>query len=77
LTSFLEDFARWNPSLEPTDSRTKLMKTLMQSCRKQPMRNEIAAGPKSDQAVNAIWAAMVHHTAALKNALKTCGNARL
>ncbi|XP_056298291.1 zinc finger ZZ-type and EF-hand domain-containing protein 1 isoform X2 [Pseudoliparis swirei] len=72
LTSFLEDFARWNPSLEPTDSRTKLMKTLMQSCRKQPMRNEIAAGPKSDQAVNAIWAAMVHHTAALKNALKTC-----
>uniref|UniRef100_A0A8C2ZTX9 Zinc finger ZZ-type and EF-hand domain containing 1 n=1 Tax=Cyclopterus lumpus TaxID=8103 RepID=A0A8C2ZTX9_CYCLU len=71
---FLEDFARWNPSLEPTDSRTKLMKTLMQSCRKQPMRNEIAAGPKSDQAVNAIWAAMVYHTAALNNALKNLVN---
>uniref|UniRef100_A0A8C2ZSW0 Zinc finger ZZ-type and EF-hand domain containing 1 n=1 Tax=Cyclopterus lumpus TaxID=8103 RepID=A0A8C2ZSW0_CYCLU len=74
ISFFLEDFARWNPSLEPTDSRTKLMKTLMQSCRKQPMRNEIAAGPKSDQAVNAIWAAMVYHTAALNNALKNCGN---
>lgn len=45
----------------------------MQSCRKQPMRNEIAAGPKTDQAVNAIWAAMVHHTPALNHALKTYG----
>ncbi|XP_062414058.1 zinc finger ZZ-type and EF-hand domain-containing protein 1 isoform X3 [Pungitius pungitius] len=71
LISFLEDFARWNPSLEPTDSRTKLMKSLMQSCRKQPVRNEIAAGPKTDQAVNAIWAAMVYQTAALTNALRT------
>ncbi|XP_068457200.1 zinc finger ZZ-type and EF-hand domain-containing protein 1 [Clinocottus analis] len=74
LTSFLEDFARWNPSTEPTDNRTKLMKNLMQSCRKQPMRNEIAAGPKSEQAVNAIWAAMVYHTASLNNALKNCVN---
>ncbi|XP_037604107.1 zinc finger ZZ-type and EF-hand domain-containing protein 1 isoform X4 [Sebastes umbrosus] len=74
LMSFLEDFARWNPSLEPTDSRTKLMKTLMQSCRKQPMRNEIAAGSKTDQAVNAIWSAMVYHTPALNHALRTYVN---
>ncbi|XP_036975972.1 zinc finger ZZ-type and EF-hand domain-containing protein 1 isoform X2 [Acanthopagrus latus] len=74
LTSFLEDFARWNTSQEPTDSRTELMRTLMQSCRKQPMRNEIAAGPKTDQAVNAIWAAMVYHTPALNNALRTYVN---
>uniref|UniRef100_A0A3Q3EHT6 Zinc finger, ZZ-type with EF hand domain 1 n=1 Tax=Labrus bergylta TaxID=56723 RepID=A0A3Q3EHT6_9LABR len=69
--NFLEDFARWNPSQEPTDSRTELMKTLVQSCRKQPMRNEIAPGSKTDQAVNAIWAAMVYHTPALNHALKT------
>lgn len=75
--SFLEDFARWNPSQEPTDSATELMRTLMQSCRKQPMRNEIAAGSKTDQAVNAIWAAMVYHTPALNHALKTYGNAWL
>uniref|UniRef100_A0A667ZH12 Zinc finger ZZ-type and EF-hand domain containing 1 n=1 Tax=Myripristis murdjan TaxID=586833 RepID=A0A667ZH12_9TELE len=68
--SFLEDFARWNPSQEPTDSRTELMRTLMQSCRKQPIRNEIAAGSKVDQAVNAIWAAMVYHTPTLNNALR-------
>ncbi|XP_031166866.2 zinc finger ZZ-type and EF-hand domain-containing protein 1 [Sander lucioperca] len=74
LISFLEDFARWNPSLEPTDSRTQLMKTLMQSCRKQPMRNEIASGSKTDQAVNALWAAMVYHTPALNHALKTYVN---
>ncbi|KAK5859119.1 hypothetical protein PBY51_003209 [Eleginops maclovinus] len=74
LMSFLEDFARWNPSLEPTDSRTKLMKTLMQSCRKQPLRNEIASGLKTDQAVNAIWAAMVYHTPALNHSLKTYVN---
>lgn len=38
------------------------------------MRNEIAAGSKTDQAVNAIWAAMVYHTPALNHALKTYGN---
>ncbi|XP_028276707.1 zinc finger ZZ-type and EF-hand domain-containing protein 1 [Parambassis ranga] len=74
LTCFLEDFARWNPSQEQTDSRTELMRTLMQSCRKQPMRNEIAAGLKTDQAVNAIWAAMIYHTPALNLALKTYVN---
>ncbi|XP_070699308.1 zinc finger ZZ-type and EF-hand domain-containing protein 1 [Pempheris klunzingeri] len=74
LMSFLEDFARWNPSQEPMDSRTELMKTLMHSCRKQSVRNEIAAGPKTDQAVNAIWAAMVYHTPALSHALKTYVN---
>uniref|UniRef100_A0A667YP60 Zinc finger ZZ-type and EF-hand domain containing 1 n=1 Tax=Myripristis murdjan TaxID=586833 RepID=A0A667YP60_9TELE len=72
--SFLEDFARWNPSQEPTDSRTELMRTLMQSCRKQPIRNEIAAGSKVDQAVNAIWAAMVYHTPTLNNALRIIVN---
>lgn len=72
--SFLEDLARWNPSQEPTDSRTELMRTLMQSCRKQPIRNEIAAGSKVDQAVNAIWAAMVYHTPALNSALRISGN---
>uniref|UniRef100_A0A3B4V2H1 Zinc finger ZZ-type and EF-hand domain containing 1 n=1 Tax=Seriola dumerili TaxID=41447 RepID=A0A3B4V2H1_SERDU len=71
---FLEDFARWNPSQELTDSRTELMRKLMQSCRKQTMRNEIAAGSKADQAVNAIWAAMVYHTPALSHALKTYVN---
>nr|XP_046267619.1 zinc finger ZZ-type and EF-hand domain-containing protein 1 [Scatophagus argus] len=71
LTRFLEDFARWNPSQEPTDSRSELMKTLMQSCKKQLMRHEIATGSKTDQAVNAIWAAMVYHTPALNHALKT------
>ncbi|XP_053187523.1 zinc finger ZZ-type and EF-hand domain-containing protein 1 isoform X2 [Scomber japonicus] len=74
LKSFLEDFARWNPSQEPTDSATELMRTFMQSCRKQTMRNEIAAGSKADQAVNAIWAAMVYHTPALNHALKTYVN---
>ncbi|XP_035523211.1 zinc finger ZZ-type and EF-hand domain-containing protein 1 isoform X1 [Morone saxatilis] len=74
LMSFLEDYARWNPSQEPTDSKTELMRTLMQSCRKQPMRNEIATGSKTDQAVNAIWAAMVYHTPALNHALKTYVN---
>lgn len=75
--SFLEDFARWNPSQEATDSRTDLMKIIMQSCRKQPARHEIATGSKTDQAVNAIWAAMVYHTPALNRALKTYGNAWL
>ncbi|XP_056141323.1 zinc finger ZZ-type and EF-hand domain-containing protein 1 isoform X2 [Lampris incognitus] len=68
--SFLEDFARWNPNQEPANSRDELMRTLMQSCRKQSMRNEIAAGSKVDQAVNAIWAAMVYHTPALNHCLK-------
>lgn len=70
LLSFLEDFARWNPSQEPPDSRAEIMKTLMQGLRKHLMRNEIASGPKADQAVNAIWAAMVYHTPALNHALK-------
>uniref|UniRef100_A0A3Q4AS62 Uncharacterized protein n=1 Tax=Mola mola TaxID=94237 RepID=A0A3Q4AS62_MOLML len=70
LRSFLEDFACWNPSQQPTDSRTQLMRTIMQSCRKHQMRPEIAVGSKTDQAVNAIWAAMVYHTPALSHALK-------
>ncbi|KAF7655072.1 hypothetical protein LDENG_00061510 [Lucifuga dentata] len=72
--SFLEDFARWNPSQEPADSRTELMRNLMQACRKQTLRNEIAVGSKVDQAVNAIWAAMIYHTPALNHALMTYVN---
>uniref|UniRef100_A0A8D2ZEM8 Zinc finger ZZ-type and EF-hand domain containing 1 n=1 Tax=Scophthalmus maximus TaxID=52904 RepID=A0A8D2ZEM8_SCOMX len=72
--SFLEDFARWNPSQELTDSRTELMRKLMHSCKKQTLRNEIAAGSKTDQAVNSIWAAMVYHTPTLNHALKTYVN---
>ncbi|KAF0038068.1 hypothetical protein F2P81_008552 [Scophthalmus maximus] len=74
LKSFLEDFARWNPSQELTDSRTELMRKLMHSCKKQTLRNEIAAGSKTDQAVNSIWAAMVYHTPTLNHALKTYVN---
>uniref|UniRef100_A0A669ETS2 Zinc finger ZZ-type and EF-hand domain containing 1 n=1 Tax=Oreochromis niloticus TaxID=8128 RepID=A0A669ETS2_ORENI len=69
LMGFLEDFARWNPSQELTDARTELMRTLVQACRKQTMRNEITTGSKIDQAVNAMWAAMVYHTPALNLAL--------
>ncbi|KAM9386110.1 zinc finger ZZ-type and EF-hand domain-containing protein 1 [Pholidichthys leucotaenia] len=74
IMGFLEDFAHWNPSQEPTDEQTELMRTVMQSCRKQQMRNDIVAGPKTDQAVNAIWAAMVYHTPALSLALKSFVN---
>lgn len=73
LTHFLEDFARWDPSQEPTDRRTELMRTIMQSCKKHPMRHEIAVGSKTDQAVNAIWAAMMYHTPALNSSLKAYG----
>uniref|UniRef100_A0A3Q2PLQ1 Zinc finger ZZ-type and EF-hand domain containing 1 n=1 Tax=Fundulus heteroclitus TaxID=8078 RepID=A0A3Q2PLQ1_FUNHE len=67
---FLEDFARWNPSQEPSDHKPELMWTLVQACRKHSMSNEIVAGSKTDQAVNAIWAAMIYHTPALNQALK-------
>uniref|UniRef100_A0A3B4AK77 Uncharacterized protein n=1 Tax=Periophthalmus magnuspinnatus TaxID=409849 RepID=A0A3B4AK77_9GOBI len=77
LLNFLEDFARWNPSQEVSDGRTELMKTLMQCCRKQLIRNEVASGPKADQAVNAIWAAMVYHTPALNHALTAYGKSYL
>ncbi|CAL8266701.1 unnamed protein product [Merluccius merluccius] len=70
--SFLEDLARWDPNKEPSDGRLEgPMRTLMLSCRRPPVRNEIAAGSKVDQAVNAIWAAMVYHTPALHQALKS------
>ena len=49
------------------------MKALMLACKKQPVRNEIGGGSKVDQAVNAIWAAMVYHTPALHHALRTYG----
>nr|XP_055055394.1 zinc finger ZZ-type and EF-hand domain-containing protein 1 isoform X3 [Misgurnus anguillicaudatus] len=70
LVEFLMEFARWDPSQNPSDDRTEVMRALMMTCKKQPIRNEIAAGPKVDQAVNATWAAMVYHTPALHNSLK-------
>lgn len=70
----MEDFARWNPSQEASDNRTEMMRTIMHCCKKQPSRHEIATGSKTDQAVNAIWAAMVYHTPALSSALRTYGN---
>uniref|UniRef100_A0A673IS37 Zinc finger ZZ-type and EF-hand domain-containing protein 1-like n=1 Tax=Sinocyclocheilus rhinocerous TaxID=307959 RepID=A0A673IS37_9TELE len=62
LVEFLKDFACWDPSQDASDGRTELMRTLFLTCKKQPIRNEIAAGSKVDQAVNATWAAMVYHT---------------
>ncbi|KAM6970616.1 zinc finger ZZ-type and EF-hand domain-containing protein 1 [Aplochiton taeniatus] len=71
FVGFLEDFARWDPSQEPTDRRGELMRAVMQACKRQPMRNEIASGSLVDQAVNAIWAAMVYHTPALHHSLSS------
>uniref|UniRef100_A0A671K9G3 Zinc finger ZZ-type and EF-hand domain-containing protein 1-like n=1 Tax=Sinocyclocheilus anshuiensis TaxID=1608454 RepID=A0A671K9G3_9TELE len=62
LVEFLKDFACWDPSQDASDDRTELMRALLMTCKKQPIRNEIAAGSKVDQAVNAAWAAMVYHT---------------
>ncbi|XP_053474575.1 zinc finger ZZ-type and EF-hand domain-containing protein 1 isoform X2 [Ictalurus furcatus] len=70
LLEFLVDFARWDPSRESCDERVELMRNLMLSCKKQLIRNEIAVGSKVDQAVNAIWAAMVYHTPALQTLLR-------
>lgn len=73
LLEFLVDFARWDPSRESCDERAELMRNLMLSCKKQLIRNEIAVGSKVDQAVNAIWAAMVYHTPALQTLLRNFG----
>lgn len=70
---FLLDFVRWDPSCESRAERVELMRVLMLSCKKQLVRNEIAAGSKVDQAVNAIWAAMVYHTPALHTSLRNFG----
>lgn len=67
---FCDDFGHWNPTEEPLDGRTQLMKSLMLACKKQPIRNEIVAGWKADMAVNAIFAAMIYHTPALNHALR-------
>lgn len=77
VMSFLESFARWNPSQDLKDNRTDLMKRLMHCFRQQIMKTEIAVGSKTDQAVNAIWAAMVYHTPALNSALQAYGNTGL
>ncbi|XP_035290326.1 zinc finger ZZ-type and EF-hand domain-containing protein 1 isoform X2 [Anguilla anguilla] len=71
FVSFLAEFAGWDPSGAPTDGRAEVMKSLMLACKKQPTRNEIAGGSKVDQAVNAIWAAMVYHTPVLHSALRS------
>lgn len=71
---FCDDFGHWNPTEEPLDGRTQLMKSLMLACKKQPIRNEIVAGWKADMAVNAIFAAMIYHTPALNHALRIYGN---
>ncbi|XP_047665094.1 zinc finger ZZ-type and EF-hand domain-containing protein 1 isoform X2 [Tachysurus fulvidraco] len=70
LAEFLLDFARWDPSGESRDERAELMKNLMLYCKKQLVRSEIASGSKVDQAVNAIWAAMIYHTPALQTSLR-------
>ncbi|XP_077596261.1 zinc finger ZZ-type and EF-hand domain-containing protein 1 [Stigmatopora nigra] len=74
VMKLLEDFARWNPSQEPVDSRIEMMRNLVQSCKKQASRNEIATGTMAEHAVNAIWAVMIYHTPALINSLKTYVN---
>uniref|UniRef100_A0A673GTN3 Zinc finger ZZ-type and EF-hand domain-containing protein 1-like n=1 Tax=Sinocyclocheilus rhinocerous TaxID=307959 RepID=A0A673GTN3_9TELE len=71
LVEFLKDFACWDPSQDASDGRTELMRALLMTCKKQPIRNEIAAGSKVDQAVNATWAAMVYHTPALHHSLRS------
>uniref|UniRef100_A0A672LP28 Zinc finger ZZ-type and EF-hand domain containing 1 n=1 Tax=Sinocyclocheilus grahami TaxID=75366 RepID=A0A672LP28_SINGR len=71
LVEFLKDFACWDPSQDASDDRTELMRALLMTCKKQPIRNEIAAGSKVDQAVNAAWAAMVYHTPALHHSLRS------
>uniref|UniRef100_A0A673GTV8 Zinc finger ZZ-type and EF-hand domain-containing protein 1-like n=1 Tax=Sinocyclocheilus rhinocerous TaxID=307959 RepID=A0A673GTV8_9TELE len=68
LVEFLKDFACWDPSQDASDGRTE---ALLMTCKKQPIRNEIAAGSKVDQAVNATWAAMVYHTPALHHSLRS------
>uniref|UniRef100_A0A672LIS6 Zinc finger ZZ-type and EF-hand domain containing 1 n=1 Tax=Sinocyclocheilus grahami TaxID=75366 RepID=A0A672LIS6_SINGR len=74
LVEFLKDFACWDPSQDASDDRTELMRALLMTCKKQPIRNEIAAGSKVDQAVNAAWAAMVYHTPALHHSLRIAKN---
>uniref|UniRef100_A0AAY4E5U1 Zinc finger ZZ-type and EF-hand domain-containing protein 1 n=1 Tax=Denticeps clupeoides TaxID=299321 RepID=A0AAY4E5U1_9TELE len=71
VADFLMDFVSWDPAQEPSDARTELMRALMLACKKHQTRSEIAAGSKVDQAVNAIWAAMVYHTPPLHQALRT------
>ncbi|XP_077096835.1 zinc finger ZZ-type and EF-hand domain-containing protein 1 isoform X2 [Siphateles boraxobius] len=71
LVEFLKEFARWDPLQDSSDGRTELMRALLMTCKKQPFRNEIAAGSKVDQAVNATWAAMVYHTPALHHSLRS------
>uniref|UniRef100_A0A8C1N781 Zinc finger, ZZ-type with EF hand domain 1 n=1 Tax=Cyprinus carpio TaxID=7962 RepID=A0A8C1N781_CYPCA len=74
LVEFLKDFACWDPLQDSSDGRTELLRALLLTCKKQPIRNEIAASSKVDQAVNATWAAMVYHTPALHHSLRIAKN---
>ncbi|XP_066551309.1 zinc finger ZZ-type and EF-hand domain-containing protein 1 isoform X2 [Amia ocellicauda] len=69
--SVLVEYANWDPSQESSNSRTGLLRALMLACKRQSSRNEIAGGSKVDQAVNAIWAAMVYHTPLLHNTMRS------
>ena len=73
LVDFLAAFAKWEPTPECPDARVELMRSLMLMCKKQAVRNEIAGSAKVDQAVNALWAAMVYHTPALHHSLRLYG----
>ncbi|TRY99292.1 hypothetical protein DNTS_003987 [Danionella cerebrum] len=70
LKGFLKEFARWDPSQESSGGRTELMKALLMNCKQTQIRNEIASGSKVDQAVNAIWAAMMYHSPQLQHNLR-------
>nr|XP_014350788.1 PREDICTED: zinc finger ZZ-type and EF-hand domain-containing protein 1 [Latimeria chalumnae] len=68
--SFLVDFMNWDSSQDSSGPRSDLKKTLSNICKKQCLRTEIVKGSKVDQAVNAIFSAMVYHTPDLHKALR-------
>lgn len=74
LVDFLMAFAKWEPLFQDSaDARVELMRSLMLTCKKQGIRNEIGGGAKVDQAVNAVWAAMIYHTPTLHHSLRLYG----
>lgn len=78
LVDFLVAFAKWEPlSQDSPDAKVELMRSLMLVCKKQGIRNEIGGGAKVDQAVNAVWAAMVYHTPTLHHSLRLYGSVTL
>ncbi|XP_062887585.1 zinc finger ZZ-type and EF-hand domain-containing protein 1 isoform X3 [Mobula hypostoma] len=76
VQKFLVQVARWDPSQDDfTDFQTDLVKQLVNLCKKQSAKLEVVSGiglgSKVDQAVNAVFAAMMYHCADLHSALKT------